>query len=1093
MLSRSGFKSQGQMKYFFNSIKNKLGVILLLFILGLPHVYAQYITPGGVPGVVFWIDAEEKRIDKDYDNSVNMWSPRYGAYPFTVSAVTGSKITSPQYVKGSAQMAFKGALQFSKTSYLASKQGPLSYTPDDVSMFVVYFNTRGVTRDQRMYYMGFGGTNPNNGTTRKPAVGFSPRYSSGRVFSGIDIDGKDKGLKQYTTALQTTQMGPTSDTSFYFEGDGESISKSVRKNYFTFTNGATIGGASLSTSTGSSFDGMIAEIIIYDGYLNGNDRHKVEAYLATKYGITLKEGDYSLSNNRMVWPSEGRFYSSRDRFNYHNLVAGIVRDDSGVSNYVARSTGDGSMISVSTPGTVYDEGVGIGYQAPLPKDKTALYWGVSAPGAPIKTLTGDTSCGADYIIKDRIWKFYKTGDDPMDVEMRVGGDFCPFQGAGYEVFMNMAASEDDAIAGRYYAVIPAKYKGGSLSEHVLKATFKYQSTYVTFSAQSKPGSCKACQNTGQGYFTFPSWKAGEKSQAFTASNGIALKFTVNGSTVRAKSPSMGTKGVLKIQTQGSRAKVAEETVTTTIDLPNGAAKGKFKIYNIDTKGYRQDNIEVIGYCGGEKVIPTLTYSDKNPRNDDIRYRIFNIVGNKASGNRSASFTNKYGNAVVEFFSGVTRIEIKHTVKYRNNRAYGSQEIGLGNFELQCEREPMPNPDGIDFSLQAKKEIYSCEELTYKFIVTNYACERRNAYLYDKLPEGLEWVPNSLKVSNSTVFNANTKINDYGNKDILNIENLSLGTFRDPIYIEVKAKLKANAPFKVYENRATLKYNLIETGLIASTESCDYESTSQCLPTKTKIIEGKEVPKPTIKMTPSLTKCYNESTQIALNVEVKNNANLQLDNLSLNFAYNDDFKYISFTTGGTIEKDDGSVIVSDLKIAPLGSANYTLVVEAKNLLDLVEYYTGNKYTSAKQITDEDIAAIGVFDASVYMSAETNDVCTNIAFDDISAEIDAIPFCGKSKVCYVDGAKGNIIKKDTNFVLISTLDKTNAAQETFDKVNAFLKIESKTKGFVLTRLTTAQITALANPVMGMLVYDTTEQCLKMYNGVKWGRLKQSCPDN
>lgn len=43
---------------------------------------------------------------------------------------------------------------------------------------------------------------------------------------------------------------------------------------------------------------------------------------------------------------------------------------------------------------------------------------------------------------------------------------------------------------------------------------------------------------------------------------------------------------------------------------------------------------------------------------------------------------------------------------------------------------------------------------------------------------------------------------------------------------------------------------------------------------------------------------------------------------------------------------------------------------------------------------------------------------------------------------------------------------------------IAIESNTKGFTITRMTTDQITAIANPVIGMLVYDETVHCLKAY---------------
>lgn len=51
------------------------------------------------------------------------------------------------------------------------------------------------------------------------------------------------------------------------------------------------------------------------------------------------------------------------------------------------------------------------------------------------------------------------------------------------------------------------------------------------------------------------------------------------------------------------------------------------------------------------------------------------------------------------------------------------------------------------------------------------------------------------------------------------------------------------------------------------------------------------------------------------------------------------------------------------------------------------------------------------------------------------------------------------------------------------SAFTAIESNTKGFVITRMTTTQVNAIVSPQEGMMVYDTTVNCLKLYDGVKW----------
>jgi hypothetical protein len=34
--------------------------------------------------------------------------------------------------------------------------------------------------------------------------------------------------------------------------------------------------------------------------------------------------------------------------------------------------------------------------------------------------------------------------------------------------------------------------------------------------------------------------------------------------------------------------------------------------------------------------------------------------------------------------------------------------------------------------------------------------------------------------------------------------------------------------------------------------------------------------------------------------------------------------------------------------------------------------------------------------------------------------------------------------------------------------------------------------ADAVQGMLVYDTDDQCLKLYNGTTWNCISQGCPD-
>lgn len=57
------------------------------------------------------------------------------------------------------------------------------------------------------------------------------------------------------------------------------------------------------------------------------------------------------------------------------------------------------------------------------------------------------------------------------------------------------------------------------------------------------------------------------------------------------------------------------------------------------------------------------------------------------------------------------------------------------------------------------------------------------------------------------------------------------------------------------------------------------------------------------------------------------------------------------------------------------------------------------------------------------------------------------------------------------------------------NGFMTLESRNKGFVITRTTSASIIA---PVEGMLIFDTADQCFKLYNGTVWNCITRSCND-
>ncbi|RZK52632.1 MAG: hypothetical protein EOO87_14780 [Pedobacter sp.] len=58
------------------------------------------------------------------------------------------------------------------------------------------------------------------------------------------------------------------------------------------------------------------------------------------------------------------------------------------------------------------------------------------------------------------------------------------------------------------------------------------------------------------------------------------------------------------------------------------------------------------------------------------------------------------------------------------------------------------------------------------------------------------------------------------------------------------------------------------------------------------------------------------------------------------------------------------------------------------------------------------------------------------------------------------------------------------------NGFIAIESKNKGFVITRIKNVSLIPTANLVAGMLVYEIDASCVKLFNGTSWKCLEKDC---
>ncbi|MCW3161831.1 hypothetical protein [Chryseobacterium oryctis] len=106
---------------------------------------------------------------------------------------------------------------------------------------------------------------------------------------------------------------------------------------------------------------------------------------------------------------------------------------------------------------------------------------------------------------------------------------------------------------------------------------------------------------------------------------------------------------------------------------------------------------------------------------------------------------------------------------------------------------------------------------------------------------------------------------------------------------------------------------------------------------------------------------------------------------------------------------------------------------------------------------------------------------------------------TKVCTEPGnTSGNAL---TSNVGISSRQFSSSENWPTSQPNGHIVLDSPTKGFVISHLTTQQINSLI-PVKGMMVYDTDEKCIKLYRGLspandparkEWVCIQKGCNSN
>lgn len=189
---------------------------------------------------------------------------------------------------------------------------------------------------------------------------------------------------------------------------------------------------------------------------------------------------------------------------------------------------------------------------------------------------------------------------------------------------------------------------------------------------------------------------------------------------------------------------------------------------------------------------------------------------------------------------------------------------------------------------------------------------------------------------------------------------------------------------------------------------------------------------------------------------------------------------------------GSIITDNSEIgaisSPQVSANYEIICELQtdvvltlqvNTANAIYSWSGpginaTNQTQRNPVINLNDLSIGVNEYSVTV---TSTFCPNSATETTTI----------TKLSSTRPSASTGVALDSK-ALISTQKKSDY----LDKINnGALVLESSNKGFVITRLSTAQLPSGSNAIKGMLVYDKDVNCLKMYNGVIWKCIGKVCP--
>ncbi|NML72181.1 hypothetical protein HHL23_20665 [Chryseobacterium sp. RP-3-3] len=1023
---------------------------------------AQYFTfaafsaaPGGViAGLGYWYDAGVTATATSWSDKVNGFTiNKNGTGPTVISSGDKDSNFNPFYTFSSTNYAhFTGAInpaalgRLHTTFAMGSKSGNIEGTYNHIFRF---------------------GSAAGSAVLHRYAVGLNTADNQSTLHY-IDSGGAvDRRNTNYNALFnQMTLVG--AQISAITGSNNKQVG--YNGNYLSFTDAITadvhpnlqIGGSFYG------FAGRIPEVVYYNTSLGLLDRSKVNSYLALKYGVTLIQPmNYVASNGDLVWDSSINTLFNNNIFGIGKDVAGSL--DQKVSNSINPITVGKLTVATIQNFTAINSNVS---RTSL-NDTQYLVFGDNNNNNTATTFLDPNACPALQGDDKRIaktWEVKNTNDANatwLEVDMQ-----------SYDITKDvfLLVGDDAALTSNTYT-IPGTISGG-------KAVFNVKFTgvkYFTVGGKVGTATCETCKGGKQVLQTALAWYNGGVA-GMTSNNltNVALNGTAPSSG--ALSANIGVSYPANVEwiptifprwygkwAQLSRydnVSGAAGKVTYTVDLKDAigtkAAKTSFQIAGITKISGQSTVVKVTGYCGGTAVLPKMNYAYNSTPANNSYWRRYSIDASTATVTGTQPYYEIYdiGTVNVNFEKVVDKVVIEWTVD-RSPVFKTVNYLYISDMTYVCDNPVEPTPDNVNIiASYVESQLPTCEEGTLKLDIRNNNCSSKTIDLSNTLPAGLEYVANSyvgLGTETPTYSGLSFQLND-----LVLPSGIS--------YIYVKVKPTNPGATGTYSTHFTYT---VDGGINTPTPYRSDDDSGQSGYQDTSILytASAVTAKPTIIKT--VNRCFGtSSTELEYTVTIKNNDSGTINNVEFADQLDGSQTYIlgslaytNFVSNGLDNSNDAQVYISGMSIAAGQTATITFKVNTNNAYTMA--YTdvsGNKYIN-------NMASV-IIDPQSACGSSSSTLSNEL-------KVLACTFCTKDP---------NTLPADLfTKIGITIQSKQNGWPENLP--NGAVALESKTKGFVITRTVSSLV---INPVEGMIIYDTTDKCIKMYNGSSWNCVARSCND-